>query len=86
MQYKSKIVWWKPENAETFQQILKVAKGLYLDQGPILITKYKLAEIINKIIDKMLESNELYEISALDTIKGLQKINIDYIKKILRKS
>ena len=69
MHYKSKITWWRPENAETLQRILQGAKELYIDKGTIPITKYKLAELILKIINSMLTSNELKDIPQPKTPK-----------------
>ena len=54
MHYKSKIIWWKPENIDSFQNILNGAKELYQDKGPIVITKFQLAGTIVRIIDAML--------------------------------
>ena len=80
--YKSKIVWWRPESKETFQHILQGAKELYIDQGPIQITKHKLAELINKIIDKMLKSNDINSLPPPDTPKITAKDKCGFNQKI----
>jgi len=73
MHYKSKIVWWKPENIESFQNILSGAKELYLDKGPTVITKFQLAGIIVRLIDAMIKSNDINNIQTPEISKSTAK-------------
>ena len=73
MHHKSKIIWWKPENIDSFQNILNGAKELYQDKGPTVITKFQLAEIIVRIIDAMLNFNDINNIKTPEIPKSTAK-------------
>ena len=73
MHYKSKIIWWKPENIDSFQNILNGAKELYQDKGPTVITKFQLAGIIVRIIDAMLNDNDINNIKTPEIPKSTAK-------------
>ena len=81
MHYKSKIVWWKPENIESFQNILSGAKELYLDKGPTVITKFQLAGIIVRLIDAMLQSDDINNMQTPEIPKSTAKDKYGFNQK-----